>query len=478
MIGSRERRRRNRSQRPGTLVAEVLTDDAVDQPLDVFGGRCGRRRRRVRHRRGGGRTRHRCCHGHTRHRRCRRGTRHRCCCGRTRHRRRGGRNRQLCWRTRCSGRTGLGRAVDCGRCEPSSRSRGYIPTAVGRLDGRDRAALSKPPAHHAPALRCRSRRHPARSGRGCRPWRTIDSPIRSGCMRICSESSATRTGSRWTILIQLPVAFCAGRMANAAPVPAESPVIRPLIGHALAVGVGHQRRPAGRCACRASWLSLKLASTQTWSRGTTRHQRRAGGDPLADLDRLAGDVPGDRGSDRQPVDGQHRLANAGRGAQDVRMAPDRGPVGQGLVGDERFACTVECRACGGAGRLRPGLRRASVGDGGAGVLQFLAGDGADRPECGPALRSASAPFEVGARAFAVGGVALDIGFAGLDRGCECTVVRERDADLADGLRQLRLGLLERHLGVGRIERAPAVARLRRTACPRPVPRSLSRSPAA
>ena len=36
-----------------------------------------------------------------------------------------------------------------------------------------------------------------------------------------------RTGTRCTTLIQLPVAFCAGSSAKAAPVPAPSPAMRP-----------------------------------------------------------------------------------------------------------------------------------------------------------------------------------------------------------------------------------------------------------
>ena len=36
-----------------------------------------------------------------------------------------------------------------------------------------------------------------------------------------------RTGTRCTILIQLPVAFCAGSSANAEPVPAPKPATVP-----------------------------------------------------------------------------------------------------------------------------------------------------------------------------------------------------------------------------------------------------------
>ena len=56
---------------------------------------------------------------------------------------------------------------------------------------------------------------------------SIDRPTRSGCSATSFGSSAMRTGTRCTTLIQLPVAFCAGSSANAAPVPAPRPSILP-----------------------------------------------------------------------------------------------------------------------------------------------------------------------------------------------------------------------------------------------------------
>ena len=49
-----------------------------------------------------------------------------------------------------------------------------------------------------------------------------------------------RTGRRWTTLIQLPVAFCAGTSANAAPVPPEKPADLAVEDDVLAVEVGRQ----------------------------------------------------------------------------------------------------------------------------------------------------------------------------------------------------------------------------------------------
>ena len=56
---------------------------------------------------------------------------------------------------------------------------------------------------------------------------SIDKPTRSGCSTSCFGSSVMCTGTRCTTLIQLPVMFCAGNSANAAPVPAPMPSITP-----------------------------------------------------------------------------------------------------------------------------------------------------------------------------------------------------------------------------------------------------------
>jgi hypothetical protein len=55
----------------------------------------------------------------------------------------------------------------------------------------------------------------------------VDRPTRSGCAASSAGSSAMRTGTRWTTLIQLPVAFCAGSSANALPVPTPRPATLP-----------------------------------------------------------------------------------------------------------------------------------------------------------------------------------------------------------------------------------------------------------
>ena len=70
----------------------------------------------------------------------------------------------------------------------------------------------------APPPSCVSPRRPPSTGRSA-----ADAP------QARAASSAMRTGTRCTILIQLPVAFCAGSSANAAPVPAPKPATRAVI---------------------------------------------------------------------------------------------------------------------------------------------------------------------------------------------------------------------------------------------------------
>ncbi|MCY1178182.1 hypothetical protein D9M73_185220 [compost metagenome] len=71
-----------------------------------------------------------------------------------------------------------------------------------------------------------------------------------------------RTGTRWTILIQLPVAFCAGSKAKALPVPAPRLSTVPLYLTSLpytsaVISTGWPMRIS------RSWVSLKLASIHT-----------------------------------------------------------------------------------------------------------------------------------------------------------------------------------------------------------------------
>src|SRR5450830_1107845 len=56
---------------------------------------------------------------------------------------------------------------------------------------------------------------------------SIDRPTLNGCLINSSGLIEMRTGRRCTTLIQLPVAFCAGIMANAEPVPPDRPTTVP-----------------------------------------------------------------------------------------------------------------------------------------------------------------------------------------------------------------------------------------------------------
>ena len=118
----------------------------------------------------------------------------------------------------------------------------------------------------------------------CRSTSTlIDRPTRSGCSPSSFGSSAMRTGTRCTILIQLPVAFCAGSSENALPVPAPRPATLPWY-----VDRCRRRRPASS--------SHRLADAHVGQLGFLevgvdpdlvqrhdRHQRRAGLHALAEL---------------------------------------------------------------------------------------------------------------------------------------------------------------------------------------------------
>ncbi len=77
-----------------------------------------------------------------------------------------------------------------------------------------------------------------------------------------------RTGTRCTTLIQLPLAFCAGSSEKALPVPAARPTTLPWKVTAppymsASIFTGWPTRMS------RSSDSLKLASTQSWSSGTT-----------------------------------------------------------------------------------------------------------------------------------------------------------------------------------------------------------------
>src|SRR4029077_3242770 len=95
----------------------------------------------------------------------------------------------------------------------------------------------------------------------------VDRPGRSAWSIASPGSSSMRTGTRCTILVKFPVAFSGGMTLKTAPVPGATLTTWPWKtwpGSASAVTVAD-------CpdSIRASWSSLKLASTQSPSAGVT-----------------------------------------------------------------------------------------------------------------------------------------------------------------------------------------------------------------
>ena len=81
------------------------------------------------------------------------------------------------------------------------------------------------------------------SGAGlCRATSTLDRDRQADAQRMIAAapagSSAMRTGTRCTILIQLPVAFCGGSSAKALPRARAQALDMAVIGDAAAIDVG------------------------------------------------------------------------------------------------------------------------------------------------------------------------------------------------------------------------------------------------
>ena len=77
-----------------------------------------------------------------------------------------------------------------------------------------------------------------------------------------------RTGTRWTILVKLPVAFSGGRTLNCGP--GRRRQAADMAGEDLAgQHVGLDPSTGNPGCMRASWLSLKLASIQSPCAGTS-----------------------------------------------------------------------------------------------------------------------------------------------------------------------------------------------------------------
>ena len=118
-----------------------------------------------------------------------------------------------------------------------------------------------------------------------------------------------RTGTRCTILIQLPVAFCAGSSANAEPVPAPKPDDLAVVVDLAAVEVGGQRHRLPD-AHVGELRFLEVGIDPDLVERHDRHQRRARGDALPELHGALGDEARDRRRQLGARVGQVGLAHA------------------------------------------------------------------------------------------------------------------------------------------------------------------------
>ena len=94
---------------------------------------------------------------------------------------------------------------------------------------------------------------------------------------------------------------------------------------------------------RATWTSLKFASTHKAFNGTIDISGVPASNALPDLHRTLGDVAGDRRRQRCAAIGQVGGLHLAGGALHVRMLGDRGAVGQHAVGIQLFARRLQCR---------------------------------------------------------------------------------------------------------------------------------------
>ena len=253
--------------------------------------------------------------------------------------------------------------------------------------------------------------------------------MRSGCAFSSWGSSSMRTGTRCTTLIQLPVAFCAGSSAKAAPVPRPTPGNRAVVLDAAAVEIGHHldRLPDAH-ARQLHFLEVGLHAQPL-----ERHERHEGcarGDAVAELHVAPRHVAGYRGAHAGALQlSQARSTCVAAACTSGLSATPVRPTSAMLAA--RFFCAAvsASRAALSASRACP----------------------SSSLDTAPVAAQILAPIEV-----RLGAGQIRAALA--DHGQQLVAVGKHGARLAHGARQLLLGILQCDARVGGIERGSAPAR--------------------
>ena len=195
---------------------------------------------------------------------------------------------------------------------------------------------------------------------------------------------------------------------------------------------------------RRSWPSLKLASTQAWSSGTTAIKGAPAARRWPTCTERRATWPATGAGSSVRCTARKASRTRGGGTFDVGVLLDRGAVGQHAV-DGGLLLRHRQRLHGAGQRAARGRQR------GFGVLHLFATHGA-------AGHQRAAAGHVVLRLGHVGLQARQVGLALQHRGLQRGIGAVQRAHLAHRLRQLGFGALQGQLGVGRRPAAPAAGR--------------------
>ena len=151
------------------------------------------------------------------------------------------------------------------KCASDGAGRDHRPRRAppaARLATEERPRRSRLGGRLADAVRGRARRAASASARsGSRVWTvaTTERPGRSGVALRTSSGKVTRTATRCTTLVKLPVALSGGRSENCAPEAGEIDETTPWIVLPPSASMATSTFCPGLMP--SSWVSLKLAST-------------------------------------------------------------------------------------------------------------------------------------------------------------------------------------------------------------------------